>query len=159
MIDIDYKLLLVQIATFLLTVFLLWRFLWKSFVLFLEKRKETISSTLDETRRRLDSAKELETEYQEHLKNLEAEKAAIINKAVGNGESARREIIQTAEQDARTQISAARDEIIAEKKRALSELRGETIRISIMIAEKLIRKNIDHKTSEQLADEFIEGIK
>ena len=159
MIDIDYKLLLVQIATFLLTVFLLWRFLWKSFVLFLEKRKETISSTLDETRRRLDSAKELETEYQEHLKNLEAEKAAIINKAVGNGESARREIIQTAEQDARTQISAARDEIIAEKKRALSELRGETIRISIMIAEKLIRKNIDHETSEQLADEFIEGIK
>ena len=57
-------------------------------------------------------------------------------------------------------IEDARNVIQTEKKAALAEMKHEVAKLSLEIAEKLLRKNLsDEKSQRELVDKFIKEIK
>ena len=103
-------------------------------------------------------AKELETNYNELLSSAKDESAEIVKNATKKAQVRSDEIISNAKAEAGSIISRANEEIAHEKQRAMSEMKNEISSIAMMMAEKIIQKEISQKDHEALINDFIENV-
>ena len=125
-----------------------------------DKRNEYIDKSLEAAKKanaRLDG---IQKECDELLKETRAEQARIIKEATDR----RDEIIADAENRAKESgekiISDAREQIRQEKEEALRSLRRQVAELSVQVAEKVVRKQLD-SSDEQLSmiDRMIDDVK
>ena len=103
-------------------------------------------------------AKELETNYNELLASAKDESAEIVKNATKKAQIRSDEIIMNAKEEASGIISRANDDIEREKQRAMSEMKNEISGIAMMMAEKIIKKEINQKDHEALINDFNENV-
>jgi F-type H+-transporting ATPase subunit b len=159
MIQIDYKLLLAQIASFLVAIFILWRFFWGPITDMMEKRRRGIAKDIDDARAGREEVDKIRQEFQAQLAGIEQRARQTIDGAVAEGQAAREEILRAAHDDAKAFLANAKDEIATEKRLATAELRRETVDLAVLIAEKIIKKSVDEATRERMLAEFIDGLR
>ena len=124
----------------------------------LEARKNEVAKTYEDADEALKNAKELETEYTEKLAGAKEESAEIIRNATKKAQLRSDEIIGEAKNEAHGIITKANSDIEKEKKRAVNQIKDEISDIAVSIAEKVVSKEIDPKTHEELIESFIDGI-
>ena len=88
------------------------------------------------------------------------EKQALILKEAA---ATRDSIVEKAQQKAREEsvrmLEEARNEIENEKQAAISEIRNQVAKLSILIAEKVVRKNLsDDKAQMELIDRMLDDV-
>jgi F-type H+-transporting ATPase subunit b len=52
----------------------------------------------------------------------------------------------------------AEADIAVQRQRALTELRGDVAQLSIDLAERIVERNLDRATQQQLVDSFIDQV-
>ena len=107
------------------------------------------------------SRKQAEQHYEEQKQALQqARKDAydIIEQAKSTSSKQADEIVHTAKSEATRLKDDAVKDIESEKNKAIAALRSQVSGMSVMIASKIIEKQIDDKSQEQLVDQYLKEV-
>lgn len=118
-----------------------------------------ITGMLEKRNRHIDESLKMAQEARARMENLAAEQAALLEKTRQEQGVMLREAAQTratiianaqkeAEEKAEKIIEKARVEIAAEKESALRDIRKEVAMLSVDIAEKVIRKDLENDDAQ-----------
>jgi F-type H+-transporting ATPase subunit b len=121
----------------------------------LKKRQQMVQETKDTANKEKEDALALKAEYEEKLKNAEAEAEEILNTARKRALKNERAILDQAKEEAAGIIANANVQIELEKKKAMDDLKQEVVAIATMMAGKVVAASIDEKVSNQLIEDTL----
>ncbi|MEK6647123.1 MAG: F0F1 ATP synthase subunit B [Candidatus Firestonebacteria bacterium] len=158
MVDIDLKILLVQLATFLLGLVLLWKIFYKRLTKIMETRSEKIKSDIENAEKFKTEMNELKQKYEKELGSIEVKLQELTRQAIKEGQIIKEEIISTAREEAKQTILQTKEKLGMEKEKTLKEIKDEIINISMSAAEKILKQNLNKETNKKLVEDFITQI-
>jgi len=145
----DTGLLFWMIISFSITLWLLTKYAWKPMMKSLKAREESIESSLKAAQDAKDQISQLKEDNKKIIAEARAERDALLQEA----KEIKNKMIRQAEADAKLQtdklIENARIQIVNEKKQALDEIKSKVAELSINISEKILRKELADKDSQQ----------
>lgn len=147
---------LIQLLAFIILLALLKKYAWAPLVKLMKDREEHVASEIESAEKARKEANELLQEYKDLMKNARVEAQQFIENAKKQGESQYKEIIEQAREEAERIKESARLEIQSEKEKAVHELREQVASLSVMIASKVIEKELSEEDQEALILEYIE---
>lgn len=150
---------LYQLAIFIILLFLLRRYAFGPILNLMQQRQEKVESELAHAEKSRQEAEKLLAEQREALNAARQEAKEIIDRAVKNGEHQGEELIRKAREEAERLKEDAITEIKREKEQALAELRDQIGTLSVMIASKIIEKELDESAQKALVDEYIQEVR
>ena len=151
--------LIFELCLCALAVFCL--FMALSYILFnpvrdmLKKRQQMVAETRDTANKEKEDAGKLKAQYEEKLKNAEAEAEEILSAARKRALKNERTILEEAKEEAARIIANANVQIELEKKKAMDDLKQEVVSIATMMAGKVVAASIDEKLSDQLLSDTL----
>ena len=151
--------LLFEIVLSMIAVFVL--FLLLSYILFnpvrdmLKKRQEMVQETKDTANREKADALQLKAEYDEKIKNAEAEVEEILTQARKRALKNEKVIVDEAKEEAARIIANANVQVELEKKKAMDDLKQEVVAIAAMMAGKMVTVSMDEETKNQLIEDTL----
>src|SRR5437762_1060105 len=154
----DPGLFIWTIVTFLVLLALLAKFAWRPLLSALESRQESIRRALDEAQKAKQDLERLHAESAEIIRQSRVESDAIIARSRGDAERVREEMKQKARAEAEGIVKSAERQIQLETARALQQIRREAVDLSVMIASKLIQRNLTKEDNERLIEEALSQV-
>jgi F-type H+-transporting ATPase subunit b len=151
----DPGLFIWTILTFLVLLTLLAKFAWGPLLKALDSRQETIRKSLDDAERAKQELERLHQESAQIIRNARTEAEAVISQSRSDGDRLREEIRQKARADANGIVRNAERQIEMQTDRALQQIRREAVELSVMIASKLLQRNLTKEDNEKLIDEAL----
>lgn len=158
MFDINPWILLSQIINFFVLLWLLNRFLYGPINEVLEARRRKIAESIEAAEIENRRAGELRGQYEGKLAQVDQEAYQIKQKAITEAQAARDEIIAGARTKSAEMVEKAQQEIKLEKKKAWADLREEVVRLSLLVAERVIEKSLDKKAHHELINKAIDSL-
>lgn len=156
----DIGLLFWTVVTFLILLVLLRKFAWKPILNAVQSREESIDNALNEAEKAREEMAQLKSDNERIQKEARKEREEILKEARDLKDSIITEAKDKAGSEADRIIENAREQIQNEKMAAITELKNQVGRMSIEIAEKILRKELDSKQNhEQLVEEQLEDFK
>ena len=146
------------LAIFVIVVIVLGKFAWGPVLGLLQQREEFIHRALSDAKRDRDEAEARLKEYAAKLQSAHAEAATIVEDARRDAERLREEVRQRAKSDADKMLASAERQIQLQTNRALEQIRREAVDLSVMIASKIIQRNLSKEDNERLIDEALKQV-
>jgi F-type H+-transporting ATPase subunit b len=146
------------IVTFVLLLLILKKFAWTPILDALDARETAVRDSLEQASRVQAENARLAAEQTRILSEARTEAAALIQSARESGETLKKSLEQSAQDEKRRIIASATQEIEAQTAAAVASLRKTTADLSIGIAEKLIRQNLDDARTRALVDQLIQDV-
>jgi len=154
----DPGLFIWTIVTFLVLLALLAKFAWTPLLQALEARQQGIRKALDDAQTAKQELERLEQEAAAILRKARADAEAVIAQSRADGERLREELRQKAKAEAEGIMRNAERQIQLETGLALQQLRSEAVDLSVMIASKIIQRNISKDDNERLIAEALSQV-
>jgi F-type H+-transporting ATPase subunit b len=154
----DPGLFIWTILTFLVLVALLGKFAWRPLLLALESRQESIRKSLDDAQKAKQELERLHAESAEIIRQSRVEADAIVTRSRGDAERLREEMKQKARAEADAIVKNAERQIQLETGRAVQQIRREAVDLSVMIASKLLQRNLTKEDNERLIEEALKQV-
>lgn len=154
----DPGLFIWTIVTFLVLLALLAKFAWRPLLEALDKRQESIRKSLDDARRAQQELERLQQESAQIIREARVEADAIIGRSRADAERLREEMRQKAREESAGIVRNAERQIQLETTRALQQIRHEAVELSVMIASKIIQRNLSKEDNERLIDEALKQV-
>ncbi|CAN5832905.1 F0F1 ATP synthase subunit B [soil metagenome] len=148
-----------QVINFLLLLYLLNRFLFKPVLARLDERSEKIAKGLEDAEVAARDRELARAEREAAVSEARKEAADMLARANKIADDTRKEILDQARSEAEKISTRAREEIIAEKDRAMAEIRGQVAELALAAAGKLVRRQMDDPTQRRLVEEFLAEVK
>jgi F-type H+-transporting ATPase subunit b len=147
---------LFQLVMFIILMALLKKFAWGPLMGIMKQREDHIANEIgDAEKSRVEAAKLLE-EQRSLLKEARQEAQNLIESAKKQGDVQREEIIRTARTESERIKETAKLEIEQQKENAVAAIREQVASLSVLIASKVIEKELDAKAQEKLINEYIQ---
>ena len=159
--NLDFQLLHDSLLT-LIAVFVL--FFGGSFFFFnparkfLEKRKQGIADDIEAAKKEKEEAERLKTEYEDKLKNVDAEVEGILSDARQRALANENRIVADAREEAGKIIDNAHREANLEKLKVADEVKEEVINVAGAMAGKIVASTMSEAEQRRLLDETLKGI-
>jgi len=154
----DPGLFIWTILTFLVLVALLAKFAWRPLLQALESRQDSIRKSLDDAQKAKQDLERLHAESAEIIRQSRVEADAIVTRSRGDAERLREEMKQKARAEADAIVKNAERQIQLETGRAVQQIRREAVDLSVMIASKLIQRNLTKEDNEKLIEEALRQV-
>jgi F-type H+-transporting ATPase subunit b len=147
--------LIYALLSFAVLFFVLSKFAFPPIVKMLEKREATIRESIERSEETRVEAERLLEDYKKQLAEARSEAAQIIEQARKLGDDAKKKIEATARDEATALLARAREEIEAEKQKALIELTAKVADISIGAASRVVEKSLSKEDHLKLIDDYV----
>jgi len=147
-----------QIISFLIVVYILVKFAWKPLMRMMEKRRQFIETNLAQAEADRLEAERIRKEYQAEMREAHQAAQSLIEKATKASEQRAAEILAQAREEAEKTRVAALTQIDMERARAIAEIQTQVADLSVAVAEKIIRQNLDLSGQRTLIDQFIQEV-
>jgi len=144
-----------RVINFGILVFFLYKILRKPISQFLHSRKQQVELALKEAEEARLKAEEKYKEYQEKIKNLDREKAEIIERMRKEAEAEKNRILKEAEEKAKKIIEQAKVIAQQEFEKEKEMLKVQAAEKVINLAEELLKRNITKNDHQKLIKETI----
>lgn len=154
----DPGLFIWTIVTFLVLLTFLAKFAWKPLLEALETRQNAIRKSLDDAQQAKVELDRLNVESGHIIQRARVDAEAIISQSRVDGDRLREEIRAKARTEADHIVKNAERQIQLETSRALEQIRREAVDLSVMIASKIIQRNISKDDNERLIDEALRQV-
>ena len=154
----DPGLFIWTILTFLVLVALLAKFAWRPLLQALESRQDSIRKSLDDAQKAKQDLERLHAESAEIIRQSRVEADAIVTRSRGDAERLREEMKQKARAEADAIVKNAERQIQLETGRAVQQIRREAVDLSVMIASKLIQRNLTKEDNDRLIAEAMRQV-
>ena len=158
LVQADPGLFIWTIVTFLVLLALLAKFAWRPLLAALDSRQESIRKSLDDAQQARQELERLNKESAEIIRTARVEAESIISQGRADGERLREEVRQKARAEADHIVKNAERQIQLETGRALQQIRREAVDLSVMIASKIIQRNISKEDNERLIEDALKQI-
>lgn len=146
------------LVVFAVLLLLLKKFAWKPILDSLDAREKAVQGSLDQASRiQMENAR-LAEEQKLILAEARVQANQIVQIARESAEGLKRSVETAALEEKNRIVASASQEIEASKQAALAELKKTTADLSISIAEKLIRQNLDDAKNRTLVDQLIQEV-
>ena len=154
----DPGLFIWTIVTFLGLLWALKKLAWGPLLEALETRQNAIRKSLDDAQQAKSELERLHVESAQILQRARVDADAIITQSRGDGDRLREEIRAKARTEADHIVKNAERQIQLETSRALEQIRREAVDLSVMIASKIIQRNLTKADNEQLIDQALKQV-
>ena len=143
---------------FILVLIVLGKSTWKIIIKGLNARAEKIQDDLKEAEKIRETAKKSLAAYREQIDNAKSEANSIIENARVEAGRVRETIIREAREEAEANKNKIMLEIDREKEEVTNDMRKQTVDIAVVMAEKILKRNITKEDNQALIDEFINNV-
>ncbi|MEP7310414.1 MAG: F0F1 ATP synthase subunit B [Acidobacteriota bacterium] len=151
----DPGLFIWTILTFLVLLGLLAKFAWRPLLQALEARQELIRKSLEEAQQARRELERVSQESAQILKESRVQAETIIAQSRADAERLREEMRQKAKAESDTIVRNAERQIQLETGRALQQIRHEAADLSVLIASKLIQRNLSKEDNDRLIEDAL----
>lgn len=155
-VGVQWGTIFVTLITFIILLVLLRKFAWGPLKGIMDERQNTINSDLDNAAAQNAEAKKYVEENKALLAKTQTEVQNILENAKAQAKHEQESIINEANTRANKLVIDAQSEIENEKKRALADINDRVAELSVLIASKIINKEISEKDQENLVRQFIQ---
>ena len=145
-----------QMITFGVFVWFCMKYIWPPLLAALEERNARIAEGLAAAQRGQQDLEDAEAKIKESFTEAKAQAQEIINQGREAAETAKDAIVKTGQEEARASVERAKREIGLETKKALDEIRRETVDLTIMAASQVIGRSLEDDDHRRLTSEVIE---
>ena len=159
LVQLDPGLFVWTIITFLILLGVLTRFAWKPLLKALETRENEISQSLEDAKKAKQELEHLSAEGDEIIAKARSEAQGIVSEGKKAAEQLTANTLNKAKEEAMANLSAAKEQIKIERDKAIVEIKGEVVNLSLSIAEKLVKKNLSKEDNKSLIDESLKNVK
>ena len=154
----DPGLFIWTILTFLILVTLLAKFAWRPLLQALDSRQELIRKSLDEAQQARMELERLHHESAQILRQARVDAEGVIAQTRSDAAKLREELRQKAKAEADGIVRNAERQIQLETQRALQQLRHEAVDLSVMIASKILQRNLTKEDNERLIEDALKQL-
>jgi F-type H+-transporting ATPase subunit b len=145
--------------TFLVVLFILWKFGFPVITSMVQERKAFIDDSLRKAREANERLANIQKEGESILQEAREKQAQILKEAAETRDA----IVEKAQEKAREEgarlINDAKAEIEQEKKAAIADIRKQVAELSVEIAEKVLRQNLKgDKAQMDLIDRMLNDV-
>ncbi|HIB36307.1 F0F1 ATP synthase subunit B [Mesonia sp.] len=149
-----------QTVVFVILVLLLAKFAWRPILGLIKERESSINDALDSAEKARLEMKNLQASNEKLIKKAREERDEMLKEARTIKEKMISEASTEAEEKASKILANAQETIIAEKQAALAEIKAQVASLSIEIAEKVVKKELDNKEDQmKLVDSMLDDVK
>ncbi len=120
-----------------------------------EAREKALEDAIAAAKRDREEAAKLLEEHRRQIDAARAEAQRFIAEGAKAGEKIRADMIEQARHQQQEIFDRARQEIGAERDRAIAELRREAVDLAIKGASKVIERNLDDETNRKIVEQFL----
>ena len=154
----DPGLFIWTILTFLTLVFVLGKFAWKPLLQALDSRQEMIRKSLDDAQQAKKDLEQVQAESNRIVAKARADADAIIASSRVDATKLQEELRRKARAEADGIIQTAQKEIQRQTDQSLAQIREEAVDLSLMIASKLIQRNLSKEDNDRLIEDTLKQI-
>lgn len=144
------------LVTFLILLFLLRKFAWGPLKGIMDERQNSINADIDHAAKENQEAQRLANENKALLNQTQTEVQTILENAKTQAKHEHEAILHEANTRANQLLVDAQSEIESEKKRAIADINDRVAELSVLIASKVINKEINEKDQKDLVQQYIQ---
>lgn len=150
----DSGLIIWTIVSFLVLVGLMKAFAWGPLLGAIEAREAHMREQTESAEKARKEAERIQKEVEERLANAESEVKGLLAQAGRDAEVLRGKLRKDAEDEAKGMVDKTRKQLEEDKKRLVGEMRKEVASLSVLAAERLVRKSVDSGVKKDVLDRF-----
>jgi F-type H+-transporting ATPase subunit b len=150
--------MLFQLIMFLLLMLLLRKYAFGPLMGVMKQREEHIANEIEQAEKHRKEAEKLLEEQRELMKQSRQEAQELIENARKMAEEQKEQIIASARAEAERLKETAKKEIEREKEQAMAALREQVASLSVLIASKVIEKELTEQDQAKLISEYIQEV-
>lgn len=137
---------------------LLKKFLFKPINKILDERAAEIEGEYTAAEKAHAEADTIKAEYEGKIESAKTEADSIIKSAVTTANERSDAIVSDANSEARRIIENSQKQIAQEKRNAMREMRGDIATIAHDAAEKILKREIDENTDDEIISDIIDKL-
>jgi F-type H+-transporting ATPase subunit b len=137
---------------------LLRRYAFPAIFAAVEAREKALEDAIAAAKRDREEAARLLEEHQRQIDAARADAQRLIAEGAKAGEKLRATMLEEARQQQQEILDRARQEIGAERDRAIAQLRHEAVELAIAGASKVIEQNLDDQANRKIVEEFLSDL-
>lgn len=154
----DPGLMIWTIITFLCLVGILKTFAWGPLLKAVDARDARIKADREAAEKARAEAERIQKDFESQMAGVQAKSKELLAAAAKDGEALRLRLKTEAEADAQAIKDKTAADLAAEKNRLVVELRKEVAGLSVLAAEKLMRKSVDDGVQKTVLDGFFKDL-
>ena len=143
------------LIAFIIIWVILAKLVWPSVLEMMEKRQQKIQDDLDAAERSKIEAAEEAKSYEAKILDAHHEADAIVAKAKKEAEEVRTAVLAKAQREAADIIAKAHGAVDSERHKAMIELSGSVVDLSVEIATKIIGESLSDADQRKLAEKYL----
>jgi F-type H+-transporting ATPase subunit b len=143
------------LVMFLITLFILKRYVFGPLGQFLEARRTKIAEDLDQAESNRTESERLVGEYNSRLEEARRESDDLRERGRKDGERQGAEIVSAAQEQRERVLADANERIAAQTREASSQIRDEVAELAMMAAEKVTRRTLAGEEHKRLIEEAL----
>jgi F-type H+-transporting ATPase subunit b len=155
---VEFGLMFWTVIVFLLLLLILKRFAYPALLGAVEAREKALEEQLQEAERNRAEAEKLLAEHKKLLAEGRTAAHALLVEARTTAEKERAVAMEKTQQEQEELLARARRDIVAERERAIAELRREAVDLSLAAASKLIGERLTSETDRKLVEQYLAGL-
>ena len=153
--SIDVWTIIFQLVNLLLIYLVLKHFLYNPVKKIFAQREEEVKNTYAKAEAAEIEAYALKAEYEQHLATAKEEADEIVRSATKRAQQRSDAMLSETKSTVSNMLSKAEEQIAAERKKAVNEIKDEIADIALLAAGNVIGKSLSDEDHRQLIDEFI----
>jgi len=151
--------LLAQIVSFLLLLFILSAVGYKPIQKMLQERQARIQKGLEDARAAEEARARIEAEREDVLARARAEAEGLVAEARRRAQEEREKLLAQAREEAERIRATARQESEAERAQLLGQMREQIVALAMAAAHKLVGEALDEQRQRALVAAFFSGVR
>lgn len=154
----EVTMVIITWVTFFALLFILKKFAWKPILAALDEREEMIRKSVGDAEHIKNEMQAMDKHRKELIDEARDEAAHILDNARKGAQEAARVIEQQTKEQNEILLENTVRQIRDEKEKAKAELKEESVRLAVDLAEKLIEENLDDAKNKKIVNRFIKEI-
>lgn len=154
----DTGLLIWTIVTFLSLVFIMKKMAWGPLLHAIEEREAHMKREREGAEKARAEAEKIQKDLEAQMQNLQAKSREMMAQAQKESEALRSQLKASAEADSAKIREKTMQELGEEKERLVRDLRQEVASLSVLAAERLMRKSVDDGVQKTVLEGFFKDL-
>ncbi len=148
----------IQIISTILLFLVVRFFFWNKVTEYLEARKKAIQTEYDDAKKANQDAALHKEDAAKELLELRKSSKGVLDDAKARGENERQAILVKAKKEADKLVDDAHKEIDSQIEKARNQINDEIVSVATLMAEKIIKKEIDNTKHKELINEVTKEV-
>jgi F-type H+-transporting ATPase subunit b len=149
------SIVVLNLISFVVLVFIIRKFFWAKVTLFVEKRQQVMMEALEDAEKERKRALELQEKSAKDYEQMRIQTQELKEKLLRDAYKEQEALINKAKEDVKRRLDQAKRDIEFEIASANEEIKQSIKEIAFIAAEKIVKREIDESVHQDIIDEIL----